>query len=384
MFTHVHIQNLKQYPDRQVTIKGWVAGKTAVGGAFYLDVRDGTGTVRCVVAPNIFTPEHWTLVEKLSQESSVTVTGKTGADDSKGMEIRVSALEIHWMAPPLPQTINAKENRHLWMRTPEGQATLRIRNAAQKAISDYFDWSGFTRVDSPVLVGKSQWGKGGALKLDKPDFELARSPEYFLRSAAMALGKVYASGPVFGAFGVPGSKAVEYESWSIDAEIAFVDLDDVMLVAEDFLSYLVHRLSTEQAAELRTLSRNPVPLNFVKKPFPRHTPAEANDIIARRAHDRPLFIHRLDSARAPWSTRRDPKDPKVALAFGIVAPEGFGVIGAGAEREPDPKVLEKQIKAAGLKPEPFRDYLEAGRYGAAPLAGFSLDLGKFLGWLTGK
>ncbi len=380
MFAHVHIQNLRQYPDRQVTLKGWVRGKEKAGDSWVIELRDGTGTVKCVCTPGVISPEGLTLAGNLTPESSVTVTGQTASDGGKsyhGMEVRVTALGLVGPAAPLVPGGGPVERKHLWFRSPEGQATLRVRNAAQKAVRDYFDWSGFTLVDAPVLVPPRRWGKGNAPKVEKPDAELSRSAELFVNVAAFAVGKAYSFGPVFG-----HPKDPQPESWSIETAVAFAELDDAMTLAEDFLSYLVHRLAAEQADDLRTLKRNPVPLNFVKKPFPRLEGEEAEKTIRARAHDRPVLSAAVPARDELWSVRRDSAKAGSLRAFEIVAPEGYGVIGSGSERETDPVTVEKRLKAAGLKSEPFTDWLETLRYGAAPVAGFSVNLERFLCWLT--
>ncbi len=362
MFTHVYIQNIRQYPGRQVTLKGWAAAKQPAGEAMFLDLRDGTGTIRCILSKKELPADQWAAAERLTPESSVKITGKAVDDGGRsphGHEIRVTALELIAGAPPVP----AQGNPRLWMRTPEGRAALRLRHAAHKAVVDYFDWSGFAHVDGP-----------------EP-----------LAAAAFALGKVYRTG-------APEDRPAER---FIETAVAFIGLDEAMGVTEDFLSYLVHRLSTEQADDLRTLKRNPVPLNFVKTPFPRLEHAEAAALAAKegvkakagealppealavlsRKHERPVLVHRPPAAGAP-ALARTLKDS--ALTFTILAPEGYGAIGTGSEHETDPAGLERRLKSSGLTPEQAASLLETCRHGAAPVSGFRIGLEAFLAWLGGR
>jgi len=362
MFTHVYIQNIRQYPGRQVTLKGWVVSAQPVGEALFLELRDGTGTIRCILTKKELPADQWAAAERLTPESSVKITGKAvddGGRSASGHEIRAQALELIAEAPPIP----ASGNPRLWTRTPEGRAALRLRNAAHKAVTDYFDWTGFAHVDGT-----------------EP-----------LAAAAFALGKVYRTGAPAGC---PQESGIETAA-------AFIGLDEAMAVAEDFVSYLVHRLSTEQADDLRTLRRNPVPLNFVKTPFPRLEHGEAAALAAKegakakageplppdalavlsRKHERPVLVHRPPPAGAP-ALARTLKD--AALTFTILAPEGYGTIGSGLEHETDPAGLERRLKSSGLSPEQAAVLLEACRHGAAPVAGFRIGLESFLAWLGGR
>ncbi|MCW5829067.1 MAG: hypothetical protein KIT79_07100 [Deltaproteobacteria bacterium] len=357
MFSHVHIQNLRQYPGRVVTLKGWVVSAVPAGeGGMLLTVRDGTGQVRCIVSSRDIPPDQWDAARNLTPESSLAVTGKV-LDGAAGQELKVTGIGLYQAAPPLVASPSPEAHWHLWARTPEGQALLRIRNAAGKDIRDYFDWNGYVQVEMAERTVARGFGPGAACRLD---------------AAAPALGKVFSIAPVQRDSG--GGPAA---GWDVEARIAFAGIEDAMNVAEDFLSYLVHRLATEQADDLRTLGRNPVPLNFVKAPFPR--PAH-DDPPSPAAPERPVFLNRPPALPADALVRRDAQGR--ALSFDIFAPEGFGWIGAGAEYETGLETLSRQLRESG---GPVPDwYLDLSRYGAAPRAGFAVSLDLFLRWFAGS
>jgi asparaginyl-tRNA synthetase len=218
----------------------------------------------------------------------------------------------------------------------------------------------------------------------------------------MALGKVYCFGPTFRA---EKSKTRRHltEFWMVEPEVAYLDLDGDMDLAEDFLVEIVARVLRNRAEELKVLERDTSKLERVKKPFPRIRYEEALEILRQAGKevafgddfggdeetviserfDRPVMIHRYPREVKAFYMKADPQDPRLALGVDVIAPEGTGEIIGGGQREDDLAVLEAQIARHNLPRAAFEWYLDLRRYGSVPHAGFGLGLERAVGWICG-
>ncbi|MDP3830402.1 MAG: asparagine--tRNA ligase, partial [Ignavibacteriaceae bacterium] len=297
------------------------------------------------------------------------------------------------------------DKRHLWLRSSRQVAIMKIRHRIIKAVRDFFDDRGFTLLDSPILTPSACEGTSTLFSTDYFDLGkayLTQSGQLYAEAGALALGKVYTFGPTFRA---EKSKTRRHltEFWMVEPEVAFADLDDDMDLAEEFLEYIVQSVMKDRAEELKVLERDLTPLQKVVRPFPRISYDEAVNILHAEGvefewgndfgaadetiisgkYDRPVMVHRYPSEVKAFYMKRDTENPKVALAVDVLAPEGYGEIIGGSQREDDLDLLIGRIKAHELPMEDFEWYLDLRRYGSVPHAGFGLGIERTVAWICG-
>jgi asparaginyl-tRNA synthetase len=410
---HRYIENLGQFVDQEVTLKGWVRGIRSSGKLHFITLRDGSGEVQCVVFKGDVSPEIFERAAQLKQESSLSITGQVRrhpklADE---FEIGVKDLEIYG-TPSADFPISPKEHgtdflmdhRHLWLRSRRQHAIMRIRHEIIHAVRGFFDSNGFTLVDAPIFTPNACEGTSTLFETDyhgEPAY-LTQSGQLYGEAAAAAFGKIYVFGPTFRA---EKSKTRRHlaEFWMVEPEVAFMDLAGDMDLAEDFLSHVVGQVLANRKKELAILERNLAPLERVQKPFPRIRYKEAAEILRDKgvefkygddfgapeetviseAFDRPVIVTHYPIDLKAFYFKRDPGDPSVALNMDVLAPEGYGEIIGGGQREDDLTRLEQAIAEHKLPPEAFSWYLDLRRYGTFPHAGFGLGIERTVSWLCG-
>lgn len=409
----VYIKELAGHVGKEVTLKGWLYNKRSSGKLQFLVLRDGTGIVQCVIFKGNVSEELFEEAKKLTQESSFEVTGTVKKDDRQvgGHEIDVTDFKIIFIAHEYPITPKEHgieflmDHRHLWLRSRKQWAIMRIRHRIVKAIRDFYDSRGFTLFDPPIITPNAV--EGTSTLFETPYFDLGKayltqSGQLYAEAGAMALGKVYTFGPTFRA---EKSKTRRHltEFWMVEPEMAFFDLNDDMNLAEEFIEYIVQTVLEERKEELEVLERDTTNLEKVKRPFPRISYTEAVDILKKKNHDfewgndlggadetviseefdRPVMIHRYPAAVKAFYMKRDPEDEKLALAVDVIAPEGYGEIIGGSQREDDLDKLLERIKEHNLPQEFFEWYLDLRKYGSVPHAGFGLGLERTVSWICG-
>jgi asparaginyl-tRNA synthetase len=419
----VWIEELKNHKDEEVEIRGWLFNKRSSGKIHFLIVRDGTGFVQCVVSKGDVSEEVFSLCEELDYEDAVIVRGKVVEDKRAigGYEIHVKDLKLHsksletYPIPKvrpenIPDVGKLFQYRHLWIRSRKQWAILRIRSEIEKAIVDFFDSRGFVRFDPPIFTPASVEGTTTLFEVpyfDENKVYLTQSGQLYMEAGAMALGKVYSFGPTFRA---EKSKTRRHltEFWMIEPEVAWADLDDIMALAEDLIVYIVERVLERRRFELETLERDISKLENIKKPFPRITYEEAGRILEEEKRkgreidfvygkdfggdeetiiserfDRPVMITRYPKEIKPFYMKIDPEDPSKVLCVDVIAPEGYGEIIGGSQREDDYETLLKRIQEEGLPVEIYNWYLDLRKFGSVPHSGFGLGLERTVAWITG-
>ncbi len=408
----VYVRDIAQYEGQEVELRGWLYNKRSSGKLHFLQVRDGTGTIQCVVFKGDVSAETFSLGHDLTQESSVVVQGTVRADTRSliGFELGVTALKVTQQAHDYPITPKEHgvafllDHRHLWLRSSRQHALLRIRSEVIKACRDYFDEQGFTLLDAPIFTPAACEGTTTLFPVAYFDdtVYLTQSGQLYMEAGAMAFGKVYCCGPTFRA---EKSKTRRHltEFWMIEPEVAYCDLNGDMDLAEDFLETVVQRVLTNRQAELQALERDTAKLVQVKKPFPRISYGEAverlqakgvdiqwgddfggdDETILSEQFDRPVMVHRYPTENKAFYMKTDPDDPTVALCMDVLAPEGYGEIIGGGQREDNLSVLQGKIEAHDLPEEAFSWYLDLRRYGSVPHAGFGMGIERMVTWLCG-
>ncbi len=409
----VYIKDLKNYTGKEVTLKGWLYNKRSSGKIKFLILRDGTGYTQCVVVKGNVSEETFENADKITQESSFEITGTVKEEPRavSGYEIDTKSLSIISLANEYPITPKEHgvefliDHRHLWIRSRRQVAILKIRHRIVKAIRDFFDERGFTLFDPPIITPNACEGTSTLFEMDYFDLGkayLTQSGQLYGESGAMAFGKIYTFGPTFRA---EKSKTRRHltEFWMVEPEMAFYDLDDNMDLAEEFLEYIVQTVLKDRAEELKELQRDTSKLEKVKRPFPRISYDEAVEILKKKGvdfqwgndlggtdetliseeFDKPVMVHRYPAEVKAFYMKRDPANPKLALAVDILAPEGYGEIIGGSQREDDLNLLLSRIKEHNLPQDFFEWYLDLRRYGSVPHSGFGLGLERTVSWICG-
>ena len=410
--TQVYIEDIGQHVGEEVTLKGWVYNLRKSGKLVFLQVRDGTGIIQCVLFKGDVSPELFEQAKHLPQETSVIVTGTVREDKRSdiGFEVGVTNMKVvhrgadYPVSPKEHGVAFLMEHRHLWLRSRRQVAIMRIRATIVRAIRDFFDDRGFTLADTPIFTPSACEGTTNLFSV--PYFSqmayLTQSGQLYNEATCMALGKVYCFGPTFRA---EKSKTRRHltEFWMVEPEVAFMDLDADMELAEDFICAIVARVLEERASELAVLERDTAPLEKVQKPFPRISYDDAIKILADEGldaswgedfggddetvlgnrFDRPVIVHRYPADIKAFYMKRDPENPRLALCMDVLGPEGYGEIIGGGVREDDLDVLLAAIKKHELPQEAFEWYLDLRRYGSVPHAGFGLGLERTVTWICG-
>jgi asparaginyl-tRNA synthetase len=409
----VQISELRGHVGETVTLRGWVVTTRSSGKIAFLVLRDGTGSVQGVLSRKEVSEATWAAFGALTQEASVAMTG-TVRDDPRspgGVELSVTALEPLGASPDYPispkehGTTFLFEHRHLWLRTGRQAAIARVRHEVEQAIRDYFYQEGFTLVDTPILTGAIGEEAGNLFATDYFDLGkayLAQTGQLYVEAAAAALGKVYCFGPTFRA---EKSKTRRHltEFWMVEPEVAFNDSDANMRLQESFVSYIVARVLERRKSELAELERDTAPLERVVAPFPRisYTDAVArlnqlgsditwgrdlggdDETLLAREYDRPVFVHDYPKEVKAFYMKRNPADPRTVLNNDCLAPEGYGEIIGGSQREDDHDTLLARIVEQGLDPEAYRWYLDLRKYGTFVHSGFGLGIERTVAWIAG-
>lgn len=415
------IATLGQHEGQTVTLRGWLYNLRESGKLLFPIFRDGTGTVQGVAHVKSVSGEVFEALKGLTQESSVIVTGRVRADQRApgGYELDVENLEVVHRIPesdPYPITLKEHgvdflmEHRHLWMRTPRQAAILRIRAEIMRAAAEYFDQNGFIRTDPPILTPAACEGTSTLFPVDyfgDPAF-LTQSGQLYVEATALALGKVYSFGPTFRA---EKSKTRRHltEFWMIEPEVAFCDLDCLLVLAENFLSHIVQSVLKNRAAELTVIGRDRAKLEVIVPPFPRLTYDDAAAML-NAAHktgqleapfeygndfgspdetwlssqfDRPVMVNRYPANVKAFYMEPDPKDPRLALCVDVLAPEGYGEIIGGSQRMASHELLLQRIREHGLPEASFQWYLDLRKFGSVPHGGFGMGIERVVAWICG-
>jgi asparaginyl-tRNA synthetase len=409
----VRIEVLREYVSRVVSVRGWVTHLRSSGKVAFIVVRDGTGVLQSVIVKNSVAPEIWERFQQLTVETSIAVTGEVRADARSpgGMEMSTTALEIIGTSPS-DYPIQPKEHgvdflldhRHLWLRSRRQRAIARVRNELEQAIHDFFYERGFLRVDTPILTAAigERSGLFETEYFDEGTAFLAQTGQLYGEAAAAAFGKIYTFGPTFRA---EKSKTRRHltEFWMIEPEVAWNDSNDNMRLQEEFVSYLVQRALERCADELKEIERDTSKLESVVAPFSRIAYSEAVEILRRKGssitwgedlgaedeallvedHDRPVFVFNYPKEAKAFYMKENPEDPRTVLCNDCLAPEGYGEIIGGSQREDDYDKLVERIKTEGLPLDAYAWYLDLRKYGTFTHAGFGLGLERTIAWICG-
>ncbi len=408
----VRVSDVHAHEGEVVTLRGWLNNRRSSGKLHFLQLRDGSGVIQCVVSKGEVPEALFAQADHLPQESSLEITGAVRADKRSPLGYELGVTELRTIHEAEEYPIGPKEHgtgflmdhRHLWLRSSRQHAILRIRANLIRAARAFFDDRGFVLLDAPIFTPAACEGTTTLFETDYfgDRAYLTQSGQLYMEAGAMAFGKVYCFGPTFRA---EKSKTRRHltEFWMIEPEVAWNDLDANMDLAEAFVAHLVAAILEENRPELEKLERDLPALERCTPPFPRVSYEEALALLAREGvsvpfgedfggdeetvlskhFDRPVLVHRYPAPCKAFYMKRDPEDPRLALCVDMLAPEGYGEIIGGGQREDDRATLEARIGEHGLPPEAFAWYLDLRRYGSVPHAGFGLGIERTLAWICG-
>jgi len=415
------VSQLGSHEGQSVTIRGWLYNLRESGKLLFPIIRDGSGLVQCVVVKSKVAPEVWNALKGLTQESALVVSGQVRADKRApgGYELEVETAEVVQRvsdADPYPITLKEHgvdflmEHRHLWVRSPRQTAILRTRAEIISAAREYLDQNGYVLADTPILTPAACEGTTTLFPVDYFEEQafLTQSGQLYNEANAMALGKVYSFGPTFRA---EKSKTRRHltEFWMIEPEVAYYTLDDIMELAENFVTYIVKRCLARRRADLETMGRDLGPLEKIETPFPRISYDDAvamlhegfakgeleskfepgndfgspDETYISSKFERPLMVHRYPAAVKAFYMEPDPQDATKALCVDVLAPEGYGEIIGGSQRVGSYDLLLERIHQHQLPEEAFKWYLDLRRFGGVPHSGFGMGIERVVAWVCG-
>ncbi len=408
-----YIEEIGQHVGEVVRLKGWVYNTRSSGKVGFVIFRDGTGMLQCVFVKNELSEEVWERFGSLTQESSIIVSGEVKEEPRAigGYELLIKDLQVvqrtqdYPITPKEHSTGFLMQHRHLWLRSKRQYHIMRVRNEIIMAIRQYFYERHYVLIDTPILTGAI--GEGASTLFETEYFDLgkaylAQTGQLYLEAAAMAHGKVYCFGPTFRA---EKSKTRRHltEFWMIEAEVAYLESQGNMDLQEDMVCYIVQWVLDKASDHLVELERDVMQLMAIKKPFYRLSYDEAieklheagsqiqwgDDLGAEdetnltRMYDRPVFIYNYPRDAKAFYMKVNPENPKTVLCSDLLAPEGYGEIIGGSQREDDIEMLLESIKRHNLPVEPFEWYLDLRKYGSVPHAGFGLGIERTVAWICG-
>ena len=405
------ISKLSEYVGEEVIINGWVYGIRNIGKIWFVILRDGTGLLQGVVVKGEATDPTFNMEQALNKEDSVSIKGliKKEPRSVGGYEMGVSEIKIiNPVSNEFP--ISPKEhgadflmsNRHLWLRSKRQNAIMKIRHRVIKSIRDFFDDNDFILIDSPIFTSNAVEGTTNLFEVDY--FErsafLTQSGQLYQEAGATAFNKTYCFGPCFRA---EKSKTRRHltEFWMAEPEMAFVDLKENMIWAEKLVGYIIKSVLQHCNKELSTLERNIEKLEQVIPPFPKITYKEAVEILKENGSsfthgndfgapdetllsaqfNKPVIIYNWPADIKAFYMKRDDIDSDLSLGMDMIAPEGFGEIVGGGQREENLHTLIERIRHHDLPLEPFKWYLDLRKYGSVPHSGFGLGLERTVAWI---
>ena len=405
------VEELEGAVGQQVQRTGWLEARRSSGRVHFLELRTGTLTLPVVVASDAVDAETFERCRRLTRESCVSVEGELRRDERSPIGFELAARSVRLVAEadewPLSGVDVDEElrvaQRHLYLRGRRMRSLLLVRAALSRAIRDWLDAQGFVAVDAPIFTPNVVEEKGSLFEtaqLSTMSY-LSQSGQLYNEAAAMALGRVYSFGPTFRAERAPTRRHLS-EFWMVEPEMAFVDLDGMMALAESFVRDVVLSVAESCAEDLRRLGRDPADFDALRQPFERISYERAVELAraagvdvrlgedlshhAERAimQDRsvPVFVTGYPSAVKPFYMERDSADPERVVCADLLAPEGYGEILGGGQRERDGAALLQRLEAEGLPVDRFQWYLDLRRYGSAPHSGFGLGLERTLAWIA--
>jgi asparaginyl-tRNA synthetase len=411
--SYTYINELANHVGETVHLRGWVFNTRSSGKIRFLILRDGTGFLQCVAGAQDLSEAEFEVLSGLTQESSVEVAGTVREDKRApgGYELNLTSVtQLHAAEgyPITPKEHSAPfllDHRHLWFRSRKQHVVLRVRHFTVKAIRDFLNNNGFMNLDTPIFTPNACEGTSTLFETDYfgDKAYLSQSGQLYNEATAAAFGRVYCFGPTFRA---EKSKTRRHltEFWMVEPEVAFLQLDELMDLCEEFFEYVVASVVENCGEELeKILERDLSKLEQVKRPFPRVHYDDAarflqekglpfehgsdfggnDETVLTEAHIKPIFVHHFPTAIKAFYMEPDAERPEYSLSVDMLAPEGYGEVIGGGQRIHDLDLLERRIKEHDLPKEAFNWYTDLRKYGSVPHSGFGLGVERTVSYICG-
>ena len=407
----ISIKDSSKHVDQEVKMHVWLTDKRSSGKIIFLQLRDGTAFFQGVVRKNDVSEEVFEAAKTLRQEASFYITGTVHEDARShfGYEIQITDLKVVSNNESYP--IGNKEHgvdflldhRHLWLRSKKPFAIMQIRNTMFKATVDFFEKEGFIKFDAPIFMHSAPEGTTQLFHVEYFDHDayLSQSGQLYGEAGAMAYGKIFTFGPTFRAEESKGRRHMT-EFWMMEPEMAWMHQDESLDLQERYLAYMVKQVLDKNEYELKILGRDPEKLrpttegNFVRLPYDDAVKmlqdagrdfkwgddfGAPDEGYISEQYDRPVFIVNYPTSIKPFYMKKNPDNPKEYLCADVIAPEGYGEIFGGSEREGNYEVLKQQILDAGLNLEDYQWYLDLRKFGGVPHSGFGMGFERTIAWV---
>jgi asparaginyl-tRNA synthetase len=409
----VLIKDINSHLGEEIKIRGWVRNIRSSGKLQFIIIRDGSAEIQGVAFLPDLGEEKFKIAKQLTLESSLEVSGipKEHPRQKDVYEFSITDLKIIQITEDYP--IAKKEhgpdflltNRHLWLRSSRQSALMRIRHSIYFAICEYLNQNGFYRFDSPILTPNACEGTTTLFQVpyfDEGNAYLSQSGQLYLETGITSLGRVYDFGPVFRAEKSKTRKHLT-EFWMMDAEAAFVEHEENMQIQENLIRFVIRSVIDKNMSDLEVLGRDVEMLKKSDVPFQRMTHQQAIEFLRKKGSklgDKddfgaqeevmlteeagvPLFVERWPKETKAFYMKRDGENPDLVLGNDLIAPEGFGEIIGGSQREDDYGILKDRMLEDKMSLEPYQWYLDLRLYGTVPHSGFGIGLERLIGWISG-
>lgn len=396
----------------KVAVRGWVYRERGSNKFKFLVIRDSTNIVQCVLPREKF-EKQWQDIDKLQIETSVEIFGKIKRDKRAptGFEIQAEKINIIGLSDefPIQKQLNEEllgDRRHLWLRSSKMNAILKIRSTVIGALHEYFRGRGFYEFQSPIIIpgGAEEGPTMFELNYFGKKMYLAQTWQLYAEAAIYSLEKVYCVAPSFRAEKSKTSRHLT-EYWHTEMEVAWANLDEIMNYAEEMVKHVIKRVLEKNKKELKHLKRDVKKLQpSLKKKFPRITYDEALKLLKKKKgikitwgkdlrtieeeklmelYDAPIFVTHYPKDIMAFYKPREPKDPKTARCFDMLAPEANGELVGGSERDTNIDELKESLKKKGEKLQDYSYYFDIHSYGAIPHGGYGLGTERLIKWICG-
>ena len=397
--------------NSDVSLRGWLHHIRSSGGILFLQLRDGTGVIQCTVKKDQTDEKEFERLSSIPIESTIEIAGTVRKDPRapRGYEVLGKKINVLYPAEdgyPIAKKYHGPDflldKRHLWIRDPKLQATMRIRARLMDEMRRWLGEHGYLEVQVPVLVTAAV--EGGSTLFEVKYFDqkayLTQSWQLYAEAMISSVGKIFTVAPSFRAEKSRTRRHLT-EYWHLEVEEPWLDLEGLMRLEEQLVAETCKHVRESMQEELKLVGRDPSQLENVKTPFPRITYDDAVKLIQKSMPDfkwgtdmgyeeekvltenftQPFFVSHFPKGTKAFYHMPDPNNPNVTLSVDLLAPEGYGEITGGGQRTHDLKSLLARMSEEGLKPEDYEWYVDLRRYGTVPHSGFGLGVERTLAWI---
>ena len=398
---------------KTIHLRGWIYRTRSSGNIVFIVIRDVTGILQATIKKGNLPDKEFEDAKKTLIESSVELKGVVKEDKRApgGYEVQITGFSVVHFAEPFPIVKDQSpefllDQRHLWIRSQKLSSVFKIRSTVVGAIHKFFRDRGYFEFDAPVLQPSQCEGGSTLFEVKYYDDKtyLAQTWQLYAEAAVFSLEKIYNMGPTFRAERSKTSRHLS-EFWMAEMEAAWMDLHDVTEVAKDEVRFILKEVLKHNKRELEILGQDIKKLEKISKSkFPTIAYTKALEILKEKDNmkvkwgkdlrtieeekfmshfDTPVVVTNYPTEIMAFYKPKDPKDPKTALCFDMIAPGGYGELVGGSQRSLDVKEMAKRLKEMGEKIDNYQWYFDLRKYGSIPHSGYGLGVERVVAWICG-